>query len=128
MVEEMVTRALLVNGFSPVLRRIAGEQNAYARKTSALNRMGSIFAGAGAAVLAFGVKSIKVAGQLDEIKKAMPAVEGQNRATFDMRFVDNFAQHSKFMYLDLAEAAKRLALQNVSVKDTLGDVADAAAV
>ena len=128
MVEEMITRAILQDSFTPVLRRIAGEQNACARRTNELNMAGNVIAGAGAAVLAFGVKSIKVAGQLDEIKKAMPAVEGQNRATFDMRFVDNFAQHSKFMYLDLAEAAKRLALQNVSVKDTLGDVADAAAV
>lgn len=93
----------------------------------ALNAIGNVFLGAGGAAAGFLVKSVKVAGQLDEVKKSMAAVEGANKAAFDMDYVDKFAQHSKFTYLDLAEAAKRLALQNVSVKDTLGDVADVAA-
>ena len=65
MVEEMITRAILEDSFTPALRKIAGEQDAYARRTSALNTAGNVFAGAGAAVLAFGAKSIKVAGELD---------------------------------------------------------------
>ena len=106
-IEMMITEAILRDSFSPVLRRIAGEQDAYARKTSALTMAGNVFAGAGAAVLAFGVKSVKVAGELDEIKKAMAAVGGENKAAFDMNFVDQFAQHSKFTYLDLAEADRK---------------------
>ena len=126
-VETQITRAILEDHFTPVLRRIAGEQDAYARRTSALNGLGNVLIGAGSAALGFATKSIKVAAQLDEIKKSMAAVEGQQRATFDLGYIDKFAQHSKFTYLDLAEAGKRLALQNVSVKDTLGDIADVAA-
>ena len=82
---------------------------------------------ASAALAHFAEQSVTVAGKLDMVQKAMAAVEGQQKAIADMKFTDTFAQHSMFQYLDLADAAKRLALQNVSVKDTLGDVADVAA-
>lgn len=126
-VELMVTRALLEDGFTPVLRKIAGEQDAYARKTAGMNMGGNALIGAGAGLLGIGIKSLQVAGQLDEIKKSMEAVEGAQKAAFDMSYIDKFAQHSKFTYLDLAESGKRLALAGVPVKDYLTDVADLAA-
>lgn len=126
-VELMVTRALLEDGFTPVLRKIAGEQDAYARKTAGMNMGGNALIGMGAGLLGIGIKSLQVAGQLDEIKKSMEAVEGAQKAAFDMSYIDKFAQHSKFTYLELAESGKRLALAGVPVKDYLTDVADLAA-
>lgn len=126
-VELMVTRALLEDGFTPVLRKIAGEQDAYARKTAGMNMGGNALIGMGAGLLGIGIKSLQVAGQLDEIRKSMEAVEGAQKAAFDMSYIDKFAQHSKFTYLELAESGKRLALAGVPVKDYLTDVADLAA-
>lgn len=125
--ETMLTRAVLEDQFTPVLRKIAGGMDAFERKTNQINAVGNAFLAAGSAALAFGVKSIKVAGQLDYIKKSMAAVEGANRAAFDMQYVDRFAQKSMFTYMDLAEAARKLAIQNVSVKDNLQDIADISA-
>lgn len=126
-VELMLSRAVLEDGFSPVLRRIAGNQDAFARKTAALNMTGNVLIGAGAGLVGFAVKSAKVAGEIDGIRKAMAAVEGQQKATFDLDYVDKFAQHSKYTYLDLAHAGERLALAGVPVKAYLSDVADLAA-
>lgn len=125
--ETIITRSILEDGFTPVLRKIAGEQDAYARKTAALNSGGNVLIGAGAALIGFGVKSLKVAGEINEIRVALTAVEGAQRAAFDMDVIDKFAQGSKYTYLELAHAGERLALANVNVKDSLGDMADLAA-
>lgn len=123
----MLTRAILQDDFSPVLRKIANNQDEFAGKTARLNAMGNVFLGAGSAALAFGVKSIKVAGQLDEIKKAMAAVEGAQKAAFDLDFAQKYGLASKATYLEISQAAQSLVLHQMSVKDNLKDIADLAA-
>jgi hypothetical protein len=125
--DQMITEAILRDKFTPVLNKIASETDAYARRTNAINMAGNVALGIGAGLTAFLVKSTQVAGRLDYIKKSMAAVEGANKAAFDVDYVDKFAQHSMFTYMDLSEAARRLAIQNVSVKGNLQDIADISA-
>jgi len=127
MIEEMITKAVLQDHFSPVLHKIAGEQDAYARRTNAMNITGNVLIGAGSAVLAFAAHSTKVAGVFDQIKKSMIATVGAQQAAFDTKYVDQFAQHSSQTYLNLSLAAGKLDAQHVSVSGHLQDMADIAA-
>ena len=128
MLEEMITRAVLQDGFSPVLRKIAGEQDAFSRKTNALNMGGNVLIGMGAAVIGFGAKAIQAAGKVDEFRRIVEKVRGANEAAFATKFINDYDKRSSFAYFDLMEAAQRMELQNVDLGKSFKDVADIAAM
>jgi len=127
-VEQMITEAILIDRYSGTLRKIAGEQDAYARRTKALDVTGNVLIGMGSAALAFGKKSVEAAGKVDEFRRAVEKVRGAKEAAFATKFVNDFDKHSSFAYFDLIDAAKRLEIQNGNLGKSFEDIADVAAI
>ena len=127
MIEKLVTHAILEDHFTGVLRHIAHAQEDYSKRTMALNAGGNVLMGMGTAVLGFGVKSIAAAGKVDEFRRVVAKVRGEQEAAFATNFVDNFDKHSSFAYFDLIDAAKRLEIQHGDLGKSFSDVADIAA-
>lgn len=89
-VETMVTEAVLRDSFTPVLRKIAAQQDAFAQRTSKLNTAANVGLMAGGAGTKLAVDAIKTAAAYDQQRKAYITLLGD-------------AERGKQLFKDLAE-------------------------
>ena len=120
MIEQMITEAVLRDSFSGPLRRMASEQDAYARKTNSLNTAGNVLIGAGAALTGLAVKSVKVAAAYDQQRQAFGALLGnvdKGKAMFDD--LAKFTVKTPFQLQDWTQATRTLMGWGMAAKDVM---------
>jgi hypothetical protein len=121
---DLVSRAVLVDEYTPVLNRIASANDEIASKVLALNTTANVALAIAASFIELDVAAVRTAGHLDAVAKSMAFVEGAQKAALDTRYVDNFAQHSSQTYSNLMDQANAIVLKHMDLNTTLREAVD----